>query len=86
MAEDIWEHIGGDGDAPVGPCVESDPPPSFTTTTNSCKYRQWKARRPTLAGNDSTGAEPTRRMAGERLERRKPDSGRSRDGRCADDQ
>ena len=42
MAEENWEHVGGDDDARVAPRVERDPPPSFTAPTNSYTYRPRK--------------------------------------------
>ena len=42
MAEEVWEHMGGDDDTRVGPRMERDPPPSFTTPPNSYTYRRWK--------------------------------------------
>ena len=51
VGEEIWEHIGADDDAPLGPSVERDPPSSFKTssivngseTFDFCRQRQhWR--------------------------------------------
>ena len=73
MAEEIWEHSRSDDDARVGPRLERG-------IINKQSHESLKeARSPTLAGNDGTGDEPTRWMAVETIERRKPHGGRTRD-------
>ena len=79
MAKEIWEDSRSDDDARVGPRLERDPPLSFTSSANSYTNRQREARSPTLAGNDGIGDEPTRWMAVETIERKKPYGGRTRD-------
>ena len=79
MAEEMWEHIGDDDDARVGPRLERDPPPIFTTPANSYTHRQMQAGSPTFAFNDSLDEALTGRMAVETTEKGKPYGGRSCD-------
>ena len=78
MAEEILEHSRSDDDARVEPRLTRSTT-ELHIISKQLHESSKEARSPTLAGNDGTGDEPTRWMAVETIERRKPYGGRTRD-------